>query len=170
MQLKSAIGFIVLFGVIATVENGMLRKMRGEEPSPFTIATRPVAQVTTQPATAALPGETQASSVNNAGISKSQISPAESPNQNQPTTIVLTTEWSKPVYLPDTRVQVVDFKGDIVEPDVICDVLVNGQYLYHGMTKGHPAAVTEAISFLQWRISANSPVKTGTIQYRITPR
>ena len=82
--------------------------------------------------------------------------------------IALTTQWSAPVYLPSPSGKTVDFRADIIEPDVLYDGLINGQNLYHNLSKVRVVTIWEPVRFIQWRISSDSPVKTGTIQFETT--
>jgi hypothetical protein len=111
------------------------------------------------------------SNASEARIVSPQVSQNTSP-PNQPVvhTLALTTQWSMSIYLPDPLVQVTDFSCDIDEYGVLYDVLVNGKYLYGPTAKDQPVPIKEAGRFIQMRISAESPVTTGTMRYSIVPR
>ena len=84
-------------------------------------------------------------------------------------TLNLTTDWSMPIYLPDPLVKLVDFTCDIEEYGVSYDMLVNGKYLYGPTVKDQRVPVKEIGRFIQLRVSAESPIKTGTMRYTIAP-
>ena len=83
--------------------------------------------------------------------------------------VALTTDLSNPVYLPDPLVELKDFICDIEEYDVAYDLLVNGKYWYMNIVKDQPNEIKETIRYVQWRISAQSPTKTGTMRYTVVP-
>ena len=137
---KLAIAFVCALGVIAIIENGTLNQLRQGHAEKIAV---PIVQ---------------------------QRGQVNMPAQPAIQTVLLTTEWSKPIYLPDPLVKVADFSCDVDEYGVLYDVLVNGKYLYGSIAKDQPVSIKETCRFLQWRISADSPAKTGTMRYRITPR
>jgi len=90
-----------------------------------------------------------------------------------PVNLPITTDWSQPVFLPDPRVKIVDFNGDLVENDVRCDVLVNGPYgsrVYWNVSKGNFPTVIGQTRYIQYRVSNHSPVARGTIRYSMIHR
>jgi hypothetical protein len=92
------------------------------------------------------------------------------PPQSIVHTLTLTPDWSMPVYLPDPLDGIADFRCDLEEYEVAYDVLINGRYLYSHKVKDQPVPFKEAMRSIQWRTSPDSPVRTGTMRYRIVPR
>jgi len=82
-----------------------------------------------------------------------------------PVDLPITTDWSKPIYIPDSA----DFIGDLVQPDVMCDFIMNG-HLYQNQRKGNfPNLGSLTSRWVQYKISPGTPVTQGTIRYFIIP-
>ena len=86
-----------------------------------------------------------------------------------PVNLPISTDWSRPIYLPNPNVQIVDFECDAVENDVRYDELINGRTLYQNQSKDCLSIVNEPIRYIQWRISQYSPRPTGTMWYSVMP-